>query len=43
VTPKFGASLTEADKSVIYDHNVFIIQATGAYFKVKHVLVVPLC
>ncbi len=28
--PQLGASLTDDSKSVIYDHNMFIKQATGA-------------
>jgi hypothetical protein len=33
--PQFGASLTDNSRVVIYDRNVFIIQASGANVK-KH-------
>jgi len=29
VTEQFGASLTDDTRRVIYDRNVFVIQATG--------------
>ncbi len=30
MTPYFGVSLTDDTDSVIYDHNMFMIQATGS-------------
>jgi len=33
--PQFGASLTDEAGSVIYDHNVFILQATGEGVEAK--------
>ncbi len=33
--PQFGASLTDNARSVIYDHNEFIIQATGYQWQRK--------
>ncbi len=32
MTPQFGASLTDDVRVVIYDHNMFIIEATGRVF-----------
>ncbi len=29
MTPQFGASLTDDSRVIIYDHNLFMIQATG--------------
>jgi hypothetical protein len=31
VTPQFGASLTGDSRVVIYNRNIFIIQATGIF------------
>jgi hypothetical protein len=28
VTPQFGASLADFSRVIIYDHNIFIVQAT---------------
>jgi hypothetical protein len=35
---QFGASLADDTNSVIYDHNMFMIQSCGLYY--KHVTIV---
>ncbi len=34
---KFGASLTENDRGIIYNHHMFIVQATGGSMGPRYV------
>jgi hypothetical protein len=38
VTPQFGVSLADNSRVIIYDHNMFIVQATG---NMSHVMDLP--
>ncbi len=40
IVNKFGASLIDADRVIIYNHHMFIVQATGPYFFVAVMILI---